>query len=405
MIDFAFKPVIKVLSGMRRVGKSTLLRMYAEALRREFPGITLLEIDKESMDWDHLRTGTDLHEAIQTAFSGKSGPCALMVDEVQDIDGWEKVLASLLKSGMADITVTGSNARVFSSELSDRLSGRHLEIPIHPLTYGEFLQFADAEESEEIFGRFLRQGGLPGIHAISTGDAMVFEYLRAVADTVVLKDVVCRHEIRNVQLLERILKFVLDTSGSPLSAKRIADYLKSQNIRTSVDTVLEYLGYFVDARVLCRIPRYDLRGRKLLEIHEKYYAGDGGLRNAILGHRAQDIGIQLETAVCHHLQSQGYRVEVGKWGEYEVDFVASQGAERLYIQVTYLLPEASTLERELRPLRAIDDQYPRLLLSLDTHFREDHEGIRWMNVREFLSRVYAKPHETVAQQIFAQGEK
>jgi predicted AAA+ superfamily ATPase len=384
LAEFEFKPIIKVLSGMRRVGKSTLLKLHAESLRERFPDLALLEIDKESMDWDHIRNGSDLHAAAKEAFAGASGRCVLMVDEVQDIAEWERAVASLLKSGTADIYVTGSNARVFSSELSDRLSGRHIEIPVQPLTYAEFMEFAGERDSEDLFSRFLRQGGMPGIHGISAADAPVFEYLRAVADTVVLKDVVSRHQVRNVRLLDTILRYVLDTSGSPLSAKRIADYLRSQNIRTSVDTVLEYLEYFVDARVLHRVLRHDLRGRKILEVHEKYYAGDGGLRNAILGHRSQDIGIQLETVVCNHLLAEGFHVEVGRWNDYEIDFVATKDSLRTYIQVAYLLPEPDTLERELRPLRAIGDQYPRLLLSADPHFREDHEGIRWMNIRSFL---------------------
>ncbi len=381
---FAFKPVIKVLTGMRRVGKSTLLRLQAEELRRSNAEVTILEIDKESMDWDRIRTGEDLHELAKVTFAGRPGPCVLMVDEVQEIADWERAVASILKSGKADIYVTGSNARVFSTELSDRLSGRHVEMPVHPLTYPEFLEFSGGQESPELFARFLRHGGMPGLHAISTEDVTVFDYLRAVGDTVVLKDVVSRHEVRNVRLLGSLLRFVLDTSGSPLSAKRIADYLKSQNIRTSVDTVLEYLEYFVDARVLHRIRRHDLRGRKILEVNDNFYAADGGLRNAILGHRAQDIGIQLENAVCNHLLAGGFSVEVGRWGDYEIDFVATKDSARTYIQVAYLLPEPETLERELRPLRAIDDQYPRLLLTMDQQFREDHEGVRWQNIREFL---------------------
>jgi len=381
---FAFKPVIKVLTGMRRVGKSTLLRLQAGELRRRDAEVTILEIDKESMDWDSVRTGEDLHELAKATFAGKSGQCVLMVDEVQEIAGWERAVASILKSDTADIYVTGSNARVFSTELSDRLSGRHVEMPVHPLTYSEFLEFSGEQDSAEVFGRFLRHGGMPGLHAISTEDATVFDYLRAIADTVVLKDVVSRHEVRNVRLLSNLLRFVLDTSGSPLSAKRIADYLKSQNIRTSVDTVLEYLGYFVDARVLHRVRRHDLRGRKILEVNEKFYAADGGLRSAILGHRAQDIGIQLETVVCNHLLAGGFSVEVGRWGDYEVDFVATKDSARIHIQVAYLLPEPATLERELRPLRAIGDQYPRLLVTMDPQFRQDHEGIRWQNIRDFL---------------------
>ncbi len=389
LAKFAFKPVIKVLTGMRRVGKSTLLRLQAEELRRLQPGVTILEIDKESMDWDNVRTGADLNRAAKKAFAGRKRACALMVDEVQEIADWERAVASILKSGAADIYVTGSNARIFSTELSDRLSGRHVEIPVYPLTYAEFLSFAGRADSEAEFARFLRQGGMPGVHGISTEDSTVFDYLRAVADTVVLKDVVSRHEVRNVRLLGSLLRFVLDTSGSPLSAKRISDYLKSRGIGTSVDTVLEYLSYFVDARVLHRVRRHDLRGKKILEVNDKFYAGDGGVRNAILGHRAQDIGIQLETAVCNHLFAEGYSVEVGKWGDYEVDFVATKDGVRKHIQVAYLLPEPATLERELRSLRAIGDQYPRLLLSMDPHFREDHDGIRWMNIRDFLLAGHA----------------
>lgn len=380
---YAFKPLIKVLTGMRRVGKSTLLKSHAGALRRMFPAVEILVVDKESLDWDHIRTGKELHEFAYGFFQGKSGPYVLMVDEVQDIEEWERGVASLFNRGDVDIYITGSNARVFSSELSTRLSGRHIEIPIHPLVYPEFLEFSGMLDGDEAWGRFLRQGGMPGIHAISIEDKVVLEYLGAVADTVVLKDVIQRHAIRNPRLLQRLLHFALDTSGSPLSAKRIADYLKSQNIRCSVDTILEYLAFFVDARVVSRISRHDLRGKRVLEVLEKYYAADHGLRNAILGHRAQDIGIQLETIVCNHLLATGHKVEVGRWDAYEVDFVASKNGMRTDIQVAYLLSDEKTLEREIRPLRAIGDNYPRLLLSMDTHFREDHEGIRWMNVREF----------------------
>lgn len=385
---YAFKPLIKVLTGMRRVGKSTLLRSHAGALRRMFPAVEILVVDKESLDWDHIRTGKELHEFACGFFQGKSGPYVLMVDEVQDIEEWERGVASLFNRGDVDIYITGSNARVFSSELSTRLSGRHIEIPVHPLVYPEFLEFSGLPDGEVAWGKFFRQGGMPGIHAISSDDKVVFEYLGSVADTVVLKDVIQRHAIRNPRLLQKLLHFALDTSGSPLSAKRIADYLKSQNIRCSVDTILEYLEFFVDARVLGRLSRHDLRGKRVLEVHEKYYAADHGLRNAILGHRAQDIGIQLETMICNHLLATGHKVEVGRWDAYEVDFVASKGGMRTDIQVAYLLADEKTLQRELRPLRAIGDNYPRMLLSMDENFREDHEGIRWMNIKEFL-RTFA----------------
>lgn len=381
---YAFKPLVKVLTGMRRVGKSTLLKSHSEALRKQFPSAEILVIDKESMNWDHIRTGKDLHEFATGFFHAKAGPYVLMVDEVQDIEDWDRGVASLFNRGDVDIYLTGSNARFFSSELSTRLSGRHLEIPVHPLIYPEFLQFSGMQEGFESWERFLRQGGMPGIHAISMDDRVVLEYLGAIADTVVLKDVIQRHAIRSPRLLQRLLHFALDTSGSPLSAKRIADYLKSQNIRCSVDTILEYLAFFVDARVVNRIARHDLRGKRVLEVHEKYYAADHGLRNAILGSRAQDIGIQLETILCNHLLATGHKVEVGRWDNYEVDFVATKDGLRTDIQVAYMLSDEKTLERELRPLRSIGDNYPRWILSMDAHFRGDHEGIQWMNIREFV---------------------
>ncbi|MFM8717078.1 MAG: ATP-binding protein [Spartobacteria bacterium] len=373
-----------MLTGMRRVGKSTLLRSHAGALRRMFPAVEILVVDKESLDWDHIRTGKELHEFACGFFQGKSGPYVLMVDEVQDIEEWDRGVASLFNRGDVDIYITGSNARVFSSELSTRLSGRHIEIPVHPLVYPEFLEFSGLPDGEVAWGKFFRQGGMPGIHAISSDDKVVFEYLGSVADTVVLKDVIQRHAIRNPRLLQKLLHFALDTSGSPLSAKRIADYLKSQNIRCSVDTILEYLEFFVDARVLGRLSRHDLRGKRVLEVHEKYYAADHGLRNAILGHRAQDIGIQLETMICNHLLATGHKVEVGRWDAYEVDFVASKGGMRTDIQVAYLLADEKSLKRELRPLWSIGDNYPRMLLSMDENFREDHEGIRSLNIKEFI---------------------
>ena len=373
---------------MRRVGKSTLLKLHAEALRLKFPAAEILKIDKESMDWDHIRTGKELNDFAVAKFQDKRGPLVVMVDEVQDIEHWERGVASLFNKGNVDIYLTGSSAKVFSSELSTRLSGRHIEIPVHPLVYPEFWEFSGLPDGDEAWERFLLQGGMPGIHAISKEDKVVFEYLEAVADTVVLKDVIQRHAIRNPRLLQRLLHFALDTSGSPVSAKRIADYLKSQNIRCSVDTILEYLSFFVDARVVSRISRHDLRGKRVLEVHEKYYSADHGLRNAMLGHRAQDIGIQLETIICNHLLATGHKVEVGRWDAYEVDFVATKDGLRTDIQVAYLLADEKTLEREIRPLRAIGDNYPRMILSMDSHFREDHEGIRWMNIREFV-RTFA----------------
>ncbi len=393
LAPFLGRPVVKILTGMRRVGKSCLLRLLREdLLGRGVPAENVLFVDKESLEFDAVRTYQDLHALVISFFRGRTGPRALLVDEVQEIAEWEKAIASLLGQGGVDILLTGSNAHLFSSELATRLSGRFVQFPIHSLSFSEFLLFrgSKAEDTEKEFQRFLRYGGLPALHHMEMNDEVVFQYLHSIYSTILLKDIVARHNIRQVSLLERIAFFLFDNIGQTVSANRIAAYLKSQRLRVGVDTVVNYLQHFQEALIAHKVSRYDLKGRRLLELHEKYYLGDIGLRHALLGFREGDISQILENVVYLELIRRGYSVAIGKLTDREVDFIASREGEKLYIQVAYLLASEQTTLREFSPLLAIPDNYPKVVLSMDPLFGDDHQGIRRMRLVDFL---LAEEHE------------
>ena len=384
---FIDKPVVKVITGMRRVGKSYLLRQLIERFTSSgVPRESILYIDKESLAFEAIRTYEDLNRVALEALERRSGLRYLLVDEVQEITGWEKAIASLANREDIDIYITGSNAHLFSSELASLLSGRFVEFPIYSLSFAEFRLFRGdrvADVSGD-FERFLRFGGMPAIHHFDLEEEIVFQYIGAIYDTILLKDIVKRHSIRNVQLLENIARYLFDNIGNVCSAKKIADYLKSQRLRVGVETVQNYLAHFVEALIAHRVPRYDLKGKRLLEVHEKYYLGDTGIRHALLGYREADVSGILENIVFLELKRRGYQVYVGKFGDREVDFVATREREKLYVQVAYLLAAPETVDREFGVLRQIRDNYPKLVLSLDTAFGEDIEGIRRLNLIDFL---------------------
>lgn len=384
---FLGKPVVKVITGMRRVGKSYLLRQIIDQLQQEgVPVGNILYLDMESLDFEHIRTYRELNAEVQRELLEQPGTKFLLVDEVQEIAEWERAVASLAGRGDLDILLTGSNAHLFSSELATRLSGRHIEFPIYSLGFGEFLQFRGEQKSEpqNDFLNFLRYGGLPAIHHFELADEMVYQYVSSIYNTILLKDIVKRHAVRNVSLLEHIARYLFDNIGNVMSAKSIADYLKSQRLRVGVETVQNYLRYFREALVAHRAQRYDLKGKRLLEIHEKYYLGDIGMRHAVLGYREGDISGVLENIVFLELLRRGYQVHVGKLGNREVDFIATRQKQRMYIQVAYLLATPRVVEREFGVLRDIPDNYPKFVISMDTVFGEDIEGVRRLNLIDFL---------------------
>lgn len=376
-------PVVKVLSGLRRVGKSVLLRQWKERLETQYdhPSRSIWLMERDSLDWLHLETWEQLRDVVTPWVEEIPGPKALLIDEVQLIEGWEKVVNALHKRGDVDIYLTGSNARLLSSDLSTLLSGRWVAIPILPLSYLETLELrGKRSHSPQEFERWLRWGGLPGLHQMPDDRRILEQALDAIFATVILHDVVHRHEVRNVPLLERVARHLFDQVGNLVNAKRIADYCKSQRISVGIETIQSYASHLEGAFAVHRAKRWDLKGKRHLEVAEKFYAGDLGMRNALLGRDAMaDIGALLENAVYLELLRRGYTVSVGKLGDKEIDFVAERGGEREYFQVTYLMADETTREREFRSLLEIDDNHPKTVLSMDT-FDLSHDGIRHIHL-------------------------
>ena len=381
------KPMVKVLSGMRRVGKSYLLKQIIDQLRGDgVAAENILYIDKESLDFEYVQNYRDLNKLAKTSLSARKGSKFLFVDEVQEIADWEKAIASLGGRGDIDVTITGSNAHLFSSELATRLSGRYIEFPIYALGFDEYLLFRGKSKREQLseYMDYMRFGGLPAIHHFALDEEIVHQYVTSIYNTILLKDIVRRHAVRNVALLERIARYLFDNIGRVMSAKSIADYLKSQRLRVGVETVQNYLAYFEQALVAHKVRRFDIKGKRVLEIHEKYFLGDVGMRHALLGYREGELTGVLENIVYMELRRRGYTVYIGKMGTREVDFIATRGKEKFYIQVAYLLSTSETIEREFGVLRDIPDNYPKLVLSMDTAFGEDIAGIRRQHVIDFL---------------------
>jgi len=386
-MPFVDKPVIKVITGMRRIGKSCFLRQIIDFIGQKNVGSDqILYINKELLEFDDICDYRALNKRVLGHFEGVSGPKYLFIDEVQEIEGWERAVVSLLAQGLIDIYITGSNAHLFSSDLATLVSGRYIELPMYSLSLVEFLDFRDKKRTDANaeFQLYLRLGGFPGIHHFGLQDDTVFQYINALYSTIVLKDIVKRYEVRNVRLLEDLTRYVFDNAGAIFSARSIAAYLKSQRLKVGVETIQKYLGYLISSYMIYRVPRYDIKGKRLLEIQEKYYLGNLGLRHALLGYREADISGLLENVVFLELKRRGYTVSLGKFGNREVDFIAEKDNTKLYVQVTYLLSSPETVEREFSVLAAIKDNYPKYVLSLDPVWGQDYQGIQRVHLIDFL---------------------
>jgi predicted AAA+ superfamily ATPase len=315
------------------------------------------------------------------------GSCYILLDEIQEVKGWEQAVNSLLLDERADIYITGSNSRLLSSELATYIAGRYMEFRIKPLSFSEFLQFRAAYGTAAAgadLEAFIRRGGFPEIH---TGIYTEEESYRIISDiyaSAILRDTIERQKIRNVELLERIVKFVFDNVGNTFSAKSIADYFRNQFRRPDPETVYNYLNALEAAFIIKRVQRYDLKGKEILKTQEKYYAGDHALPFALTGYRDRLISGVLENIVLNELERRGYRVFTGRFGDVEIDFVGERREEKIYVQVAYTLDAEHTIEREFKSLLKIKDQYPKYVVSLDTFFREHYEGVRYMPLGEFL---------------------
>ena len=375
--------VIKVLVGQRRVGKSYLLYHVVDMIKERDPACPILYINKELAAFDHIRTHADLLDAAGRQL-GSSGRGCILIDEVQEIDNWPRALRSLAAEKRFDIYCTGSNAEMLSGDIATLLAGRAIEVPVRGLSYGEFLTFHRLEESDESLQRYLRYGGLPHLVDLELTDRVVYEYLGNLYHVILFKDVVARYRIRNFDFLERLVRFLADSVGSLVTAKRISDYLKSQRVRISPNAVLDYLAHLCHACFLAKVHRADVIRRRIFEIGEKYYFEDLGLRHAVKPFVQQDIGKVLENLVYHHLRVCGWQVTTGRLDRREIDFVATRQGETLYVQVAYLLADEATHAREFGNLLAIPDNYPKMVVSMDPVIGAGHKGIRHLHIREFL---------------------
>jgi len=379
------KQLIKVLTGQRRVGKSQMLKLIIKEVRAERPDAVIITIDKELEQFNPITNHRQLYTYVKQKLK-KHRKNYLFIDEIQEIDEFQRCLRSLLNEKLCDIYCTGSSAKMLSGELATLLAGRYIEIPIHSLSYREFLTFNDQEDSAENLQRYLTLGGLPYQRHIGFTYNLVFEYLKNVYASILLKDIVSRENIRNVSLLENLVAYLADNIGSLFSAQNISKYLKSQQISIPTQSVINYLHALANAYFIHRVPRADVNGLKIFEIGEKYYFEDLGLRNSIRSFNYRgDINKLMENAVYLHLIRSSYRVFVGKDGDQEIDFMAERNGERIYIQVCYMLTDEKTIQREFGNLSVLKDNYPKYVVTMDPVIPANtYKGIRQISLREFL---------------------
>ena len=382
------KNVIKILSGIRRSGKSFMLRLLRENFIKT--GISenqILYIDFEDFENAQYLASKNLYDFVKEQNQKVGGKrLYLLFDEIQEVEDWEKIVNSLYSSEKidCDIYLTGSNANLLSSELATYLSGRYVNISVFPLSYKEFLDFYVVDDSNESFLRFMKFGGFPGLKELSGSELSLKAYIDGIYSTVLLKDVISRNKIRDTAVLEKIILYITDNIGNIFSAKKISDFMKSNGRSLAVETVYNDINYLQSALFLYKVPRFDLKGKKLLETMEKYYIADTGFRFQLLGFSDNAINGLLENIVFIELLRREYKVCIGKIGEYEIDFVAEKNGVREYFQVSYLLSSEETMEREYRPLELLNDNYPKYILTLDDLPESNTNGIIRMNLRNWL---------------------
>ncbi|MCG2700519.1 ATP-binding protein, partial [Candidatus Parcubacteria bacterium] len=377
---FMDKGLIKVIVGQRRVGKSYLLFQLMDVVKKNHKNANIIYINKELNEFDEIKNYKDLIDFIKKNTQARRKNY-IFIDEVQDIKQFEKALRDLNARGKYDIYCTGSNANLLSGELATYLSGRYIEFKVFGLSYLEFLFFHKLSDNQESFLKYIKYGGLPYLIHLELEDSIVYDYLRNVYNTILFKDVVNRHKIRNAAFLERLVEYLADNTGSLVSAKKISDFLKSQKTDISPNIVLDYLSFLTQAFFVFKVPRSDIQGKKIFEINDKYYFEDLGLRHSIAGYKQPDINKILENLVFLHMQIIGYKVTVGQLGNKEVDFVCEKNNKRLYIQVAYKITEEN-YEREFGNLLAIPDNCPKIVVSMDEMIdKGEYKGIKQINIR------------------------
>jgi len=394
------KPLIKVITGIRRCGKSELLNMLREELiNRGVREEQIIYLNFESFGLADLYTAEKLYQWVKARVKGDTR-YYLLLDEVQEVESWEKAVNAFRVDFNTDIYITGSNSHLLSSELATLLAGRYVEIQVYPLSFQEYLLFqqitnpATNKEQEtrnkkqetlyREFDRFLRLGGFPVLHTADYSSETAYKIVYDIYSSAILRDTVQRHKIRDVELLERVVRFVFDNVGNKFSAQNVADYFKSQQRKIDLNTVYNYLNALESAFIVYRIPRYDVKGKEILKTLEKYFVGDHSLLYAVMGYRDRLISGVLENIVMLELKRRGYKVFVGKSDDREVDFIGEMKENRVYIQVAYKMEGQTTIDREFTPLLDIRDHHPKYVVTMDETWHDNIEGIQHKHIADFL---------------------
>ncbi|MGI6337096.1 MAG: ATP-binding protein [Eubacteriales bacterium] len=385
---FIGSELVKVMTGIRRCGKSVMLELIKQEIMES--GVSpsqFISVNFEKMAYAHLQTAKALHDEVMKRAAGLSGKVYLFFDEIQEVKDWEKCINSLRVTLNCDIYITGSNAKLLSGELATYLGGRYVEFVIYPFSFAEFLEIyrpiAPDESVDACFRKYLLSGGMPYLANIRYAEEPSKQYLHDLFNSVQLKDIVKRNNIRDVDLLERIIAYVMANIGNPFSANSLVKFFKNEKRTVAAETILNYFRYCCDAYLFYQVKREDLQGKQILASNEKYYIADHGIREAVFGGNTRDINLVLENIVYLELLRRGYEVTVGRTGDKEIDFVSEKRGEKLYVQVVYLLAAEETIAREFGAYDNIRDNYPKYVVSLD-EFDMSRGGIKHRNIRDFL---------------------
>lgn len=385
---FIGSDLVKVMTGIRRSGKSVMLELIKQELIES--GVSsqqFISINFEDLRYSYLQTARALHDEIIKRASEIKGKVYLFFDEIQEVKDWEKCINSLRVSLDADIYITGSNAKLLSGELATYLAGRYVEFVIYPFSFKEFMELYSSifpgERIQQYFQKYLIFGGMPYLANLHYADAPSTQYLNDLFNSVQLKDIVKRNNIRDVDLLERIIAYVIANVGTTFSANSLSKFLKNEHRIVAPETILNYIKYCCEAYLFYQVKREDLQGKQILASNEKYYIADHGIREAVFGGNMRDINLILENIVYLELLRRGYKVTVGRNGDKEIDFVCDKRGEKLYVQVTYLLASEETVDREFGVYDNIRDNFPKYVVSLD-EFDMSRNGIKHRNIRDFL---------------------
>ena len=380
--------LIKVMTGIRRSGKSVMLELIKQELQKS--GVSadqFISVNFEDMRYAHLCNAAALHEEILNRASSLQGKIYIFFDEIQEVQDWEKCVNSLRVALDCDIYITGSNAKLLSGELSTYLAGRYVEFVIYPFSFAEFFELYRSVfpqiSVQQCFQKYLLFGGMPYLSNLRYAEEPSRQYLFDVFNSVQLKDIVQRNKVRDVDLLERILSYVMANVGTTFSATSLSKFFKSEHRTIAPETILNYIKYCCDAYLFYQVKRQDIQGRQILSANEKYYIADHGIREAVFGGNMKDINLILENIIFMELLRRGYSVTVGKSGNKEIDFICSKRNEKLYIQVTYLLASEETINREFGVYDSIRDNFPKYVVSMD-EFDMSRNGIKHRNIRDFL---------------------